>query len=238
MEKGRTHTDLPSPVLPIRKTIQNQIGKDLKCITTEWENIDLIGAIQTVSSTVDQTLEVEHKVRVGSMRPGTHGKSEEVKVCDGVNDELSKLLLQDGSRNELGSVGAEFTHTLTRQSFFLLRQPLGASVSWSIGYDEESNDALSDGDGTRDDKEPLPSSDTVDAVHVAIEGSLESSEEHGAGHIRDVEEGNSEGELGWCVPVEDERYDTGPKHGREEAKEETQGVDGMGIGGFAGAALG
>lgn len=237
MEKGRTYTDLPSPVLPVRKTIQNQIGENLKSVTAEWENVDLVSAIQAVSSTVDQTLEIKHKVRVGSMRPGTHGKCEQEKVRNRVDDELSKLLLQDRSGDELGSVGTEFTHTLTRESLFLLRQPLGAGVGWSIWDDKESNDALTNCDGTGDDKKPLPSSDTVDAIHVAVEGSLQGSQEHGAGHIRDVEEGDSEGKLGWCVPVEDERDNTGPKDGRKESKEETQGIDGMRVGGFAGATL-
>ncbi|KAI6772916.1 hypothetical protein HG530_003874 [Fusarium avenaceum] len=40
-EEGTARTDLPSPVLPVRKAVEDQIGADLQSVATQWYNVDL-----------------------------------------------------------------------------------------------------------------------------------------------------------------------------------------------------
>lgn len=179
-------------MLPIGQAVQGKVRDNLQSVATERKDVDLVCAVQTVSGAVGETLEIENKVRVCTMGPGSEGEGEEVEVGDGVDDKLSQLLPQNSNGDEAGSVGTKATHTLTGESLFVVRQPQGTSVGWRVRDDEETDDTLADSDGSRYDEKPLPSGDSMDAIHVLVKSCLQSPQEHGTGDVRDGEEGESD----------------------------------------------
>lgn len=52
--------DLPAPVFPVRKGIENQTRDYLQRVAAEGNNVDVIGVVA-------EALEVEHEVRVGAV---------------------------------------------------------------------------------------------------------------------------------------------------------------------------
>lgn len=53
----------------------------------------------------------------------------------------------------------------------------------------------------------------MDTVHIAVQRRLQNTEKHGSGDITDVEEGKTDGQFGWFVPVKDQGNHAWPEAG-------------------------
>lgn len=119
----RADADLPAPVLPVRKGIEDETRDDLQRVAAEWDDVDVVGIVA-------EALEVKHEVRVGAVRPGRKGKGEEEEVSDRVDDYVSQLLLQDGRGNANSGVDAGLAHAQLRQPLLRWGEPDGSGVGW------------------------------------------------------------------------------------------------------------
>ena len=130
-----------------------------------------------------------------------------------MHNKPAELDLEDRHRYHTGSSGTKFIHAITSKLSLSFGKPDSPCDGRRVRDGDEGQQALANRDRTGNDEQPHPARQAMDTVHVAVKRRLQNAEEHSSSDITDVEESETDGQLGWFVPVEDQSNDAWPETG-------------------------